>query len=320
MWLINTDWVLSLRPWYFFTAGGEAVFLFFVLSGYVLTAGYEKEKDKFSYFNYVIRRVLRIYPAYYFAIAVAIVGFTFIKPQMLVDFSGWFNSQFPSISLDKDTIINTILLVTKSGSAIDCVVWTLTYEIIISIVFLPLLWKFPKTTTIVIAIAFMWLYNLGTYPLLTSSCFYTLFFLIGMMVYKFGHKLQYLAKLRFLPIYLILYAILYFAFGNSLVFHEYLRNITSGLGSVGFILLAIYNPRVIKILESKILLFYGKISYSFYLIHMPIAFILIYSFNDLIPLNIIRVAIFVLASIFAYLMYRFIEKPFMYLGKKASIF
>lgn len=139
---------------------------------------------------------------------------------------------------------------------------------------------------------------------------------MGMMTYRYGNKLCWLAKLRFFPVYLILYAILYFAYGNQLVFHEYLRNITSGIGSVGFILLALYHPKATKFLEHKILLFYGKISYSFYLLHMPITFILIYSLRNYISLDIIRVLVFICASGLAYTVYLFVEKPFIGLGKK----
>lgn len=315
MWLIDKSWFDSLRPWFFFTAGGEAVFLFFVLSGFVLTSAYEKEQN-FSYLKYVIRRVLRIYPAYYAAIALAIFSYLWLKPTQIFDYSGWFNSQFPAISLDKDSLLNALLLVTKSGSNFDCVVWTLTYEVIISVLLLPLLWKYQKTALVALIIAFSWLYISGKYPLLTNSCFYTLFFYMGMLTYRHGNKFCWLAKLRLLPIYLILYAILYFAYGNQLVFHEYLRNITSGIGSIGFILLALYHPRVTKFLEHKILVFYGKISYSFYLLHMPITFILIYSFRNYLALDIIRILVFISTSIVAYLTYLFIEKPFMRLGKK----
>lgn len=314
MWLIDKSWFDSLKPWFFFTAGGEAVFLFFVLSGFVLTSAYEKEQN-FSYIDYVIRRILRIYPAYYFALVIVISSFILLKPTQLVGYSGWFNSQFPSISLDRSNLLDALLLVTKSSNSFDCVVWTLTYEVIISVVLLPLLWKYHKTTVILLVVGWSWLYYTNKHPLVAASCFYTLFFYMGMMTYRYGSHFKCLAKLKFLPIYLALYAILYFAFGSQLVYHEYLRNITSGIGSVGFILLALYSPKVTKFLEHKVLLFYGKISYSFYLLHMPLTFILIYSLRNFISLDTIRILVFIIASILAYASYLLIEKPFMSLGK-----
>lgn len=156
MWLIDKPWFNSLKPWFFFTVGGEAVFLFFVLSGFVLTSAYEKEQN-FSYFKYAIRRVLRIYPAYYFALAVAILSYLWLKPVQIFEYSGWFNSQFPAISLDKASLLNALLLVNQSTSAFDCVVWTLTYEVIISVLLLPLLWKYHKTSVVALVVAFSWL-------------------------------------------------------------------------------------------------------------------------------------------------------------------
>jgi len=63
--------VLSLfRPLY---AGSEAVFLFFVLSGLVLSLPYLLGRGQ-SYPVYLLRRVLRIYGPYLLALGIALVG------------------------------------------------------------------------------------------------------------------------------------------------------------------------------------------------------------------------------------------------------
>jgi peptidoglycan/LPS O-acetylase OafA/YrhL len=65
--LINGDYYLLMQPQYFFAAGHEAVILFFVLSGFALTDSILN--NKFIYFSYEIKRIIRIYPTYYFDVS-----------------------------------------------------------------------------------------------------------------------------------------------------------------------------------------------------------------------------------------------------------
>ena len=60
------------------------------------------------------------------------------------------------------------------------------------------------------------------------------------------------------------------------------------------------------ILENKLLIFYGKISYSLYLIHWPI--IVYWKYLELPFLLFEKVIIFIVCTIFSYLMFEFLEK------------
>ena len=57
------------------------------------------------------------------------------------------------------------------------------------------------------------------------------------------------------------------------------------------------------ILENKLLIFYGKISYSLYLIHWPI--IVYWKYLELPFLLFEKVIIFIVCTIFSYLMFEF---------------
>lgn len=77
----------------FFNLGGLGVYFFFVLSGFLITYLLLAEKEKFgsiSIKQFYIRRILRIWPLYYF---VLILGF-FILPQFEIFKIGYLQNSF----------------------------------------------------------------------------------------------------------------------------------------------------------------------------------------------------------------------------------
>ncbi|ERM01337.1 hypothetical protein Q644_22290 [Brucella intermedia 229E] len=80
--------ILLRSPLRFFFAAHEAVLLFFLLSGFVLTLPFMNHAP--SYPAYLIRRTCRIYLPYLVALSLALVGALFLNgpiPQL----SNWFN-------------------------------------------------------------------------------------------------------------------------------------------------------------------------------------------------------------------------------------
>ena len=63
-----------------------------------------------------------------------------------------------------------------------------------------------------------------------------------------------------------------------------------------------------KILSQKILVFFGKISYSIYLIHFPI--IILVKYNNFEITFFYKILIFLSVIFFSYLSWRFVEQPF----------
>lgn len=74
-----------------------------------------------------------------------------------------------------------------------------------------------------------------------------------------------------------------------------------------------------RVLSSKPLRWFGKISYSFYLIHLPVIFFVTYGYKGkfislgqyFLPFFVASIICFLIASVLAYCSYFFIERPFL---------
>lgn len=289
-----------------FAAGNEAVILFFVLSGFVLTIAYDR-MVKFNFLTYCKKRLFRIYPAYYFAIIFAASS-----------------EIFRASSFDKSFhfYVNTILLFPQTSifNNLDGPSWSLAYELIISIIILPIFWRIKIYQRMFLFISFSMFmfaiyvgyfinppYRFG-FPIpdkLIGIPYYSTFFLLGILLYEYR---SYLSKYSNL-LMLILSFLLYF---NFYLFFHYGSLALTALGSCGVIAVVISNHKLTTLLENRILLFYGKISYSFYILHA----IVIRVIFDVLPTSIRPKSLlaFMLATGLAWFSHRFIELPFIKYG------
>lgn len=304
-------------PYKFFDAGHEAVILFFVLSGYVLT--YSNENFKISYKRYVCRRIFRIYPAYYLSIALVIMLFLIIDPHKINLYTEWFNCQFPSINLSITVLIKSLLLILAEDHKINGAAWSLTYEVIISILILPILFNNIKlfnnyyVAIVIVTICLVVSKYLQVYYVIPNLFKYFVYFYMGFLAFYNTKYLKYISTLQFMPLYLVLFASQFFSYGY--IDNIYLTEILAACGSIGFIACCIYNQDWIKLLESQLIQFYGKISYSFYLFHMPILYLLVYSFRNKLNMFEIKILIFLLTTFISTLVYKKVEIKFIKLGK-----
>ena len=307
------------RPWFFVFAGHEAVILFFVLSGFVLTLS--NESVHITYQQYTIRRIFRLYPAYYLSMLLSIVLFLLIKPMPLNQYTPWFNTHFSNIQLSYTMLLKTLLLFTNEFNNINGVIWSLVYEVTISILILPLIWRLNTNRSLVIVMLFYAIFFVQrqfihpSYVLIDKTIYFSVFFYMGNLVFRFRKKMVFLDSPIFIPLYILCYSSVYFSFGHGIFDKATIRDLLTGLGAVGFLCLVLYNRQIKQILDNKIIHFYGKISYSFYLLHIPIMYGVIYMYNGYVPLIIIMVIIFIITTISSALSYYLIEKKFIRLGR-----
>src|SRR5215831_9998315 len=88
---------LNASPLRLLWTGYEAVILFFVLSGFVLTLQLEPQNGRSSaprYLRYLIRRLTRLYLPYALVMSVAVVLCALLGGSSIAELSDWFNMEW----------------------------------------------------------------------------------------------------------------------------------------------------------------------------------------------------------------------------------
>jgi len=316
-----------------FAKGGfVGVDIFFVVSGYLITAIITKEitqTGNFSFINFYFRRAKRIFPALIATLIICLVfAVWLLLPNSFILFAGTLTAAASFVAnhflykqtgyFDDESQNNPLLHTWSLGVEEQFYIF---WPIILLLSFKLLKEKsFLFCAVILIGtISFYW----NFYPINHKSAalyYLTIYrafeFCIGASLYlwrtsstsKLMHEI-----ICFLGIIFICYAI--FFFDSDMVFPSY----NALIPTVGAALLITFaQPHgggvISQILTNRITTFIGLISYSLYLVHWPlIVFTRIYNKNTLgtNDLNITQtVGIIVLSLIFAYLMYVCIEQPF----------
>jgi peptidoglycan/LPS O-acetylase OafA/YrhL len=269
-----------LRP---FWDGPGAVMLFFVLSGFVLALPYTGEAPrKLDTLPFLIRRIARLYPAYWAVLVVALaLRFVVFDSHGLAGLSPWASMHW-STSIGWVSIVKHFFLISPGLDVndIDPVIWSLIIEMKISLIFPLLIFIVTLTTRIVYSVIVIAISIVATAPLhfVTHSGSSWARAVIMMPVFLLG---AYLAKYRFETVSALrssrphriivagLGAFLYGAVWITPVQGQSLARFGSACASGVFILLFISSAKVASIGTARVTQFLGKVSYSFYLVHLP---------------------------------------------------
>ena len=281
--------------------GWMGVDIFFVLSGFLITSILLKTREEKNYYkNFYARRVLRIFPLYYTALALFLIAVKFVPT--VAETADSFIPYLPTFLLYQQ---NWLYLFAIYPSAYLSVTWSLAIEeqfyliwpaivrivnkhtltwISAGIVILSLL---IRTAAILLSpdseqLPVVFFYNTFTrFEGLALGALTAIFFVTPT-------NWQETAKRFALPVSIItMILFLYLAFISSPAGpHPLYRNIP--LGTIGYTLLAFSSAAMIVFLTSGTetslirkffanggLVFFGKYSYSMYLFHMPVALTLL---------------------------------------------
>lgn len=131
-------WVAILyhSPLHVLHAGREAVFVFFILSGFVLALP-AMQGGGFSWAAYYPKRIIRLYVP-----VVASVGFTLLTIVLVPrisgsDFSLWFNMH--AVSVEPAAVLKEAILLLGAG-AYNSPLWSLRWEVLFSLLLPAYLW------------------------------------------------------------------------------------------------------------------------------------------------------------------------------------
>jgi peptidoglycan/LPS O-acetylase OafA/YrhL len=304
-----------------FGNGLAAVNLFFVISGFVLLQSLVRgpASTTTNTVRFVIARLFRIYPA-----AIATIGIF-----LLVFYSTDLTISSPAAYAPLSLLRNALLI----DFSINGVMWTLKLEVIAIPLFIIgfLLFRYRGISALAALLATLLI--LATVKLwsdLVDTPFglqLLPFFAVGMIVYAIGRK----GSVRYSPPIAMLLVIVGMAgmlSSESLprfgVRAHHIEMVCDGF-VVG--LLAFGNLGVLgKIFDHAIIRFYGRISYSFYLVnpltllvcwHIPGALGKVMQMH--IPGAIVALMLFVISVVvttpIAWLMHKYVERPGMATGR-----
>lgn len=334
----NTTYITRLiwnSPFHLLWAGHEAVTLFFVMSGFVLSIPFYAKK-KVIYKEFFIKRIFRIYGPYLITISIGIVfNNIYANHERFPALSDWFITLWSK----KITITEMFDFLILKGDWLNVVtsLWSLPVEIKISLFFpiiVTIIKKLNLRGGLLLIITNVIFYMVGkrlgfqVYWNDFALFYYLTFFLCGALLYKYHNvvvKKIDMLNVRSIYLLFIIALLLYTYEYNIVIFPDSILNLAriipsdymTLIASILFIALAISNSAP-KWLMNKYLVFFGKISFSLYLIHPIIIGIVGFTFGKFIPIYIIVPACFFLSILMAIPFYRFVEAPLQNLGRKLS--
>ncbi len=334
----------------YFDGGFIGVDIFFVISGYLITSIIlsDKKRGTFNFKNFLIKRIKRLLPAIIFvSVLASFFGFLILSPDDLINFS---RSIITSIFF-----VSNILYWTESNYFNQISefkpflhTWSLGVEmsfyLVWSIILIYLI-KFLKQKQIIIfliitsTLSLVFIEYIYTKGLLFETdlfggFFYgkyisdTLFYNAPFRLFEFffGCILCFIPKKQYGDFtnqsFFILGLILIFCSILTLNYKSKIPGISLIPAMIGTSCIIFFNERGFfnKILNNKIMIGIGLISYSLYLIHWPL--ISLYKYYNLGDLEFYdKIIILILSFIISILMYFFIEKPWRFnYSKNKKIF
>lgn len=322
-------WILEHSPLKLLTAGREAVVVFFVLSGLVVPLP-ALRNGSFSWPGFAASRFVRLFLPAWGALVLA-AGLVVIVPRAAAQVSGgeWI-SEKTATSLDWKRFVAELTLNT-GGSHYDNVLWTLRWEVYFSFL-LPLLivavalvarWWLPVAalTLGVITLGVVW--NI-------SALAYLPMFFLGMLIGSQQGRIRswsdhvtarrsravWAAVLTGSALVLVCAWLLEPVVPSGSTGGKALVGVETA-GAAGLVVAAVGSGAWRRFLERPAVQFLGRISFSLYLVHVPVLVALAYLVGDwnwflLPPLGI------PLVLVVAWLFFRFVEQPTHGLARSAS--
>ena len=295
-----------------YTNPAAAVFYFFVLSGYVLGRSFERSP---SYVPFIVRRVFRILPLFIFSVLVAFAVKQVWRPDFAaLGASSGFIQLNPELEL-RDIWDNLLF----RNSKVNGPSWSIYPELLGSLLLPPLIYLHAKIPS-----RFEWLLFVVAIPLLAlSPAKIAIWFYVGYWLPpRIAPLLRNSAWLR-LGAFVIGYALVLALAPNS--DHTSPRtSIPASLACAMIIASIVATETSATWLAARPLRFIGRVSYSFYLLHWPILYVVAIAALMLgFPHGHVGNLMVCFLSIAACLLvsalsYEYMERPFMRLGSSLT--
>jgi peptidoglycan/LPS O-acetylase OafA/YrhL len=324
--------LLYMSPLRIVFGGGEAVVLFFVLSGFVLSLPYWRGQQV-PYRSFVVKRVFRIYVPYLAALMLAIAGNAWLSRGGITGMNEWFNATW-TLPIQPATIIGNISLIgVFNDMQFNTAFWSLIHEMRISLIFPGVMMLVRNNERFGACIMV---------PLILAGCFLSTIWPVGRLfqsveVLGFFLAGAYLARSRdriaaaydnWLPgkrYAFVLGSAALYSCGWSWVMPAHVLGLSEGYkdlficgGAAGLVAASVASPAIRHFLMMGPLPALGRMSYSLYLTHATVLFGLVYLLYGHLGFGGIF-ALYVASSILAGATFRrFVEDPANRTGRKLA--
>jgi peptidoglycan/LPS O-acetylase OafA/YrhL len=307
---------ISFTPLRLFFDGHAAVMVFFALSGFVLFLTFANN-DHFRYYPYIVKRFMRIYPPFAFVIVCSALLCVLLKslpiPQLLDDgghLLDWNTRMLPTIG-----VVVANLAMSDRVQWLDPPMWSLVHEMRISI-FFPLIalwvlrdWRAATIGTFVISVVSAYLNRTNHIPAWPYQPFDTLqhvfLFAAGAAVCLHAHEVRdWLSRISLSA---------RIALWSAALVCITLPYVT--IFSAVLLVALCLAPWADAPLSHSVPVWLGRVSYSLYLVHIPVFYTMMHLFWTKLPLIVLLTCSVVVSLLVSELTYRFVERPAMSLGR-----
>lgn len=321
---------INHTPLRMFINGSAAVTFFFVLSGYVLALPFLAGRAP-RWKNFIVRRFCRIYLPFSATILFAWLLYLFVGGMPVPGTSPWFEEQWRTPFNWIAILRHLALIGTVADMNLNSSIWTIIVELRVALIFSGLIWLCRSTvrggvTAVICYVLCTWLLRTHSPPLdpalLDTDSFGTTFlitgrqipfFMMGILVAKHQAYLQSLClRLPFfiaLPMWLACFAVLCAP-------HYTGETVLESLMAALLLATLPVMPLAQKTLVLPPLLWLGRISYSFYLIHIPVLFTLFHIGNGHWPFWTVVLLAALTSLLVALVVHIVIEAPAIRLGQR----
>lgn len=311
--------VITLSPLKLLWAGNEVVLLFFVLSGFVAMLPYLQGRQK-PYREYFVKRFFRLYAPF-----VIIMG---LSALLVAIFSRYNNIQGMSSAFDNrwaetprmEEVLSHLLLINLNTSNTNGVVWTLFHEMRISLImplFLMVTQKFRLNKSFLINVSicltgFLSMLVIGRVAgngflslvlyELQMTAYYSIFAIFGAYLAKYVYDFSILnsraTRFSMLAVSLLIIEPRWLLVPLGLD-HWIISNLFTLVGLLALIAVVIHSATLDSLLTTRPLLKLGELSYSIYLVHIPMIMLSTILFSDsigVVPSLVLAMALTIPAS------------------------
>jgi peptidoglycan/LPS O-acetylase OafA/YrhL len=306
--------------------GPAAVALFFLLSGFVLSLPVWRGKPQ-SYSVFIVRRICRIYLPYLFGLALSVLGASIFASHTVSGLSQWFYPTWTG-PINWTLVLKHILFIGPRYNVreFNFAFWTLIIEMRVSIIlpfFLLLMrwlsfgemWLVCAITLIIGCISES---RLSALQILGWTSLFIAGAIVARAIILESRHISSIFSRRAIAV-LSLTTFLFAGYLEpTLHLSGILARVPCAVGGLATICAALYNSELRSFLNTRTLQFMGRISYSLYLLHVTVLYVVFHLFYGVLPKTIIFVLYIGMSFLVAAISYKLIERPSIELGRRLT--